>query len=174
MDGFIAQLVEHRTGNAKVVASNLVEVRFFFRLILQYCFYCFITALIMSFIHSLIRSLIYETFYIHMFIERIGAKWPCPQRLSTHTESALYNHKSTVAHRDKHSQNPKTLPRILGSALDPGKCFGSWEVFLILGSVFDSGKCFWILESVLDPGKCFGSWEVFWILGSALDPGKRF
>ena len=41
--------------------------------------------------------------------------------------------------------------------LDPGKCFGFWEVF-------------W------DPGKCFGFWEVFldWILGSVMDSGKCF
>ena len=35
VDGFIAQLVEHRTGNAKVIGSNPVEVLFFFGLTLQ-------------------------------------------------------------------------------------------------------------------------------------------
>ena len=35
VDGFTAQLVEHRTGNGKVMGSNPVEARFFFRLILQ-------------------------------------------------------------------------------------------------------------------------------------------
>ena len=35
VDGFKAQLVEHCTGNAKVLGSNPVEARFFFRVILQ-------------------------------------------------------------------------------------------------------------------------------------------
>ena len=35
MSGFIAQLVEHRTGIAEVTCSNPVEVLFFFRLLLS-------------------------------------------------------------------------------------------------------------------------------------------
>ena len=37
MCGFIAQLVEHRTGIAEVTGSNPVEALFFFRLLLSNC-----------------------------------------------------------------------------------------------------------------------------------------
>ena len=37
MCGFIAQLVEHRTGIAEVVGSNPVEALIFFRLLLSNC-----------------------------------------------------------------------------------------------------------------------------------------
>ena len=37
MYGFIAQLVEHRTGIAKVMGSNPVEALIFFRLLLSSC-----------------------------------------------------------------------------------------------------------------------------------------
>ena len=37
MGGFIAQLVEHRTGIAEVMGSNPVEARIFFRLLLSNC-----------------------------------------------------------------------------------------------------------------------------------------
>ena len=37
MCGFIAQLVEHRTGNAEVTGSNPVEALIFFRLLLSNC-----------------------------------------------------------------------------------------------------------------------------------------
>ena len=37
MCGFIAQLVEHRTGIAKVMGSNPVEALIFFRLLLSNC-----------------------------------------------------------------------------------------------------------------------------------------
>ena len=37
MCGFIAQLVEHRTGIAEVMGSNPVEVLIFFRLLLSNC-----------------------------------------------------------------------------------------------------------------------------------------
>ena len=37
MCGFIAQLVEQRTGNAEVMGSNPVEARIFFRLLLSNC-----------------------------------------------------------------------------------------------------------------------------------------
>ena len=37
MCGFIAQLVEHRTGIAEVTGSNLVEALIFFRLLLSNC-----------------------------------------------------------------------------------------------------------------------------------------
>ena len=44
MCGFIAQLVEHRTGIAEVMGSNPVEALIFFRLLLSNClnwkFYC--------------------------------------------------------------------------------------------------------------------------------------
>ena len=42
-EGFVDQLIEHRTGNAKVMGSNPVEARFFFRLILQLLKKWFIT-----------------------------------------------------------------------------------------------------------------------------------
>ena len=38
MCGFIAQLVEQRTGNAEVAGSNPVEALIFFRLLLSICF----------------------------------------------------------------------------------------------------------------------------------------
>ena len=38
MCGFIAQLVEHRTGIAEVTGSNPVEALIFFRLLLSNCF----------------------------------------------------------------------------------------------------------------------------------------
>ena len=37
MCGFIAQLVEQRTGNAEVTGSNPVEALIFFRLLLSNC-----------------------------------------------------------------------------------------------------------------------------------------
>ena len=37
MCGFIAQLVEHRTGIAEVIGSNPVEALIFFRLLLSSC-----------------------------------------------------------------------------------------------------------------------------------------
>ena len=37
MCGFIAQLVEQRTGDAEVTGSNLVEALIFFRLLLSNC-----------------------------------------------------------------------------------------------------------------------------------------
>ena len=37
MCGFIAQLVEHRTGIAEVTGSNSVEALIFFRLLLSNC-----------------------------------------------------------------------------------------------------------------------------------------
>ena len=37
MCGFIAQLVEHRTGIAEVMGSNPVEALIFFRLLLSSC-----------------------------------------------------------------------------------------------------------------------------------------
>ena len=37
MCGFIAQLVEHRTGNAEVTVSNPVEAWIFFRLLISNC-----------------------------------------------------------------------------------------------------------------------------------------
>ena len=37
MCGFIAQLVEHRTGNAEVTGSNPVDALIFFRLLLSNC-----------------------------------------------------------------------------------------------------------------------------------------
>ena len=40
MCGFIAQLVEHRTGIAEVMGSNPVEALIFFRLLLSNCLNC--------------------------------------------------------------------------------------------------------------------------------------
>ena len=37
MRGFIAQLVEHRTGVVEVTGLNLVEALIFFRVFLSYC-----------------------------------------------------------------------------------------------------------------------------------------
>ena len=58
MDGFLAQLVKHRTSNAKVVGSILVEARFFFRLTLQLLDNCFISAMILSFSRSKVMSIL--------------------------------------------------------------------------------------------------------------------
>ena len=47
MCGFIAQLVEHRTGIAEVTGSNPVEALIFFRLLLSSCLSWKFTAMIL-------------------------------------------------------------------------------------------------------------------------------
>ena len=57
MDGFIAQLVEHRTGNAKVITgSNPVEAWFFFRPALELIKNYVIAAMINPSIHKKIKN----------------------------------------------------------------------------------------------------------------------
>ena len=51
MCGFIAQLVEHRTGIAEVMGSNPVEALTFFRLLLSNCLNWKITAMIILHFH---------------------------------------------------------------------------------------------------------------------------
>ena len=64
MCGFIAQLVEHRTGIAKVMGSNPVEALIFFRLLLSNCLNWKITAMIILHFH-LISQYKYELFHIY-------------------------------------------------------------------------------------------------------------
>ena len=105
------------------------------------------------------------------------------------------NARFTVAHRDKHFPESKTLPTNENTPQSPKYIPESKtcsriqntsqnvktlpriqntsqnpKLFWILGCVLDSGKCFWILGSViLDSGKCYGFWDVFWILGSVFE-----
>ena len=64
MCGFIAQLVEHRTGIAEVTGSNPVEVLIFFRLLYSNCLNWKFTAKITYHIDMCLQF-IYESFHIH-------------------------------------------------------------------------------------------------------------
>ena len=60
MCGFIAQLIEHRTGIAEVTGSNPVEALIFFRLLLSNCLNWKFTAMIaFHFSSTLLASLRY-------------------------------------------------------------------------------------------------------------------
>ena len=63
MCGFIAQLVEHRTGMAEVTGSNPVEALIFFRLLHSNCFNWKFTAKITYHLH-IYPQFIYESFHI--------------------------------------------------------------------------------------------------------------
>ena len=72
MCGFIAQLVEHRTGIAEVMGSNPVEALIFFRLLLSNCLdskiYCdnhFSLRLISVFLKSTSRDQLLQKAYRH-------------------------------------------------------------------------------------------------------------
>ena len=65
MCGFIAQLVEHRTGIAEVMGSNPVEALIFFRLLLSNCLNWKFTAMITLHFH-LIPQYKYELFFIYI------------------------------------------------------------------------------------------------------------
>ena len=64
MCGFIAQLVEHRTGIAEVTGSNPVEALIFFRLLYSNCLNWKFTAKITYHLH-IYPQFIYESFHIH-------------------------------------------------------------------------------------------------------------
>ena len=64
MCGFIAQLVEHRTGIEEVMGSNPVEALIFFRLLLSNCLIGKFTAMITLHFH-LIPQYKYELFHIY-------------------------------------------------------------------------------------------------------------
>ena len=63
MCGFIAQLVEHRTGIAEVTGSNPVEALIFFRLLHSNCLNWKFTAKITYHLHIYLQF-IYESFHI--------------------------------------------------------------------------------------------------------------
>ena len=77
MCGFIAQLVEHRTGIAEVTGSNPVEALiffffFFFRLLHSNCLNWKFTAKITYHLH-IYPQFIYESFHIlHVSIKRFS------------------------------------------------------------------------------------------------------
>ena len=67
MCGFIAQLVEHRTGIAEVTGSNPVEALiFFFRLLLSSCLNWKIHCEDHSSLSSMTAVQIYELFHIYL------------------------------------------------------------------------------------------------------------
>ena len=65
MCGFIAQLVEHRTGIAEVTGSNPVEALIFFRLLLSSCLNWKIHCEDHSSLSSMTAVQIYELFHIY-------------------------------------------------------------------------------------------------------------
>ena len=68
MCGFIAQLVEHRTGIAEVTGSNPVEaLTFFFRLLLSSCLNWKIHCEDHSSLSSMTEVQIYELFHIYFY-----------------------------------------------------------------------------------------------------------
>ena len=66
MCGFIAQLVEHRTGIAEVTGSNPVEALIFFRLLLSSCLNWKIHFEDHSSLSSMTAVQIYELFHIYL------------------------------------------------------------------------------------------------------------
>ena len=66
MCGFIAQLVEHRTGIAEVTGSNPVEALIFFRLLLSSCLNWKIHCEDHSSLSSMTAVQIYELFHIYL------------------------------------------------------------------------------------------------------------
>ena len=66
MCGFIAQLVEHRTGIAEVTGSNPVEALIFFRLLLSSCLNWKIHCEDHSSLSSITAVQIYELFHIYL------------------------------------------------------------------------------------------------------------
>ena len=66
MCGFIAQLVEHRTGIAEVTGSNPIEALIFFRLLLSSCLNWKIHCEDHSSLSSMTAVQIYELFHIYL------------------------------------------------------------------------------------------------------------
>ena len=73
MCGFIAQLVEHRTGIADVTGSNPVEALIFFRLLYSNCLNWKFTAKIAYHLH-IYPQFTYESFHIHYIISLLSRK----------------------------------------------------------------------------------------------------
>ena len=71
MCGFIAQLVEHRTGIAEVTGSNPVEALIFFRPPYSNCLNWKFTAKITYHLH-IYPQFIYESFHIHYIISLLS------------------------------------------------------------------------------------------------------
>ena len=71
MCGFIAQLVEHRTGIAEVTGSNPVEALIFFRLLYSNCLNWKFTAKITYHLH-IYPQFIYGSFHIHYIISLLS------------------------------------------------------------------------------------------------------
>ena len=71
MCGFIAQLVEHRTGIAEVTGSNPVEALIFFRLLYSNCLNWKFTAKITYHLH-IYPQFTYESFHIHHIISLLS------------------------------------------------------------------------------------------------------
>ena len=101
MCGFIAQLVEHRTGIAEVMGSNPVEALIFFRLLLSNCLNWKFTAMIIVHFH-LIPQYKYELF--HIYFTLVNCIGQCHDGASN-----MMGHKTGVAKRIKDLQ-PKAYP----------------------------------------------------------------
>ena len=71
MCGFIAQLVEHRTGIAEVTGSNPVEALIFFRLLNSNCLNWKFTAKITYHLH-IYPQFTYGSFHIHYIISLLS------------------------------------------------------------------------------------------------------
>ena len=71
MCGFIAQLVEHRTGIAEVTGSNPVEALIFFRLLYSNCLNWKFTAKI-TYHRHIYPQFTYESFHIHYIISLLS------------------------------------------------------------------------------------------------------
>ena len=71
MCGFIAQLVEHRTGIAEVTGSSPVEALIFFRLLYSNCLNWKFTAKITYHLH-IYPQFTYESFHIHYIISLLS------------------------------------------------------------------------------------------------------
>ena len=76
MCGFIAQLVEHRTGIAEVTGSNPVEALIFFRLLLSSCLNWKIHCEDHSSLSSMTAVQIYELFHISLHQRCLANSFP--------------------------------------------------------------------------------------------------
>ena len=83
MCGFIAQLVEHRTGIAEVTGSNPVEALIFFRLLYSNCLNWKFTAKITYHLH-IYPQFIYESFHIHCIKSLLQKRIICPNLVRGH------------------------------------------------------------------------------------------
>ena len=95
MCGFIAQLVEHRTGIAEVTGSNPVEALIFFRLLLSSCLNWKIHCEDHSSLSSMTAVQIYELFhiYLHHFTPH-GKIWTQQIGLITVSDAILTGRQS--------------------------------------------------------------------------------